>query len=464
MGNPRHPKTQKPSVLLVDDDPLIVDSIGFALRRHFEVRAACSREEAMEIMRATKQPMLGLIDLGLPPEPHEPRQGFMLIASLLSHAPDMKILVLSGQNQQGNIQHALTLGAADFIEKPCDVNLLIARLHHHFMMLEAEQSNRDRIPTQQTLLGESTAIGKLRDNIRRYAETPFPVLVEGESGTGKELVAVALHDQGTDPRKPFLTVNCAAFTPDLLESQLFGHARGAFTGAVSTETGFFEDAGDGTLFLDEIGEFPLSLQPKLLRVLENGEYYRIGETRSRKAAARIIAATNRDLQAQIRDGHFRQDLYHRLSVLTIQVPPLRERAGDAEILIRHFQTMYATKVAPFTLTEHALERWRRYAFPGNVRELRNIVIRLGAKYPGENVGLTELEPELDTESETNAETVKALSDGEFKLDDILSAWEQRYIDAAMDLSKGNLSEAARLLGVNRTTLYSKIQRLRDIQH
>ncbi len=464
MGTIQHSKTSCPAILLVDDDPLIVDSIGFALRKHFDVRPASSRAEAMNIMRSTKRPpMLGLIDLGLPPEPHEPSQGFMLIASLLNLAPDMKVLVLSGQNEQRNIHHALTLGAVDFIEKPCDIGLLKTRLSHHFMMLEAERADRDHGPDKQALLGNSPAMQKLCDTIKRYADTPFPVLIEGESGTGKELVAIDLHEQGKNARHPFLTVNCAAFTSDLLESQLFGHTKGAFTGAVSAESGFFEDSRDGTLFLDEIGEFPLSLQPKLLRVLENGEYYRIGETQARKATARIIAATNRDLQAQIREGAFRQDLYHRLSVLTIQVPPLRERSGDAEILIRHFQSMYATKVAPFTLADDALRRWREYASPGNVRELRNIVIRLGAKYPGQNVGLTQLEPELDTQSEINAQTVRTLTTGSFKLDDILNAWEQRYIDAAMDLSKGNLSEAARLLGVNRTTLYSKIQRLREIQ-
>jgi DNA-binding NtrC family response regulator len=300
----------------------------------------------------------------------------------------------------------------------------------------------------------------LRTQIERYADTPFPVLVHGESGTGKELVAKLLHDVSDRAREPFLTLNCAAFTPDLLEAQLFGNAKGAFTGAVSARAGFFEDAGNGTLLLDEIGEFPVHLQPKLLRVLENGEFYRIGETRARTANARIIAATNRDLQYEIREGRFRQDLFHRLGVLAINIPPLRVRGEDRLLLLDHFRELYAAQVTPFTLDEDARARWLGYSFPGNVRELRNIVIRLGAKYPGAVVALTELEAELDSASQVVDTTgLRALQAGEFKLDDILSNWEQRYIEAALRLADDNLSEAARLLGVNRTTLYSKIQRL-----
>ncbi|RKZ34502.1 MAG: sigma-54-dependent Fis family transcriptional regulator, partial [Gammaproteobacteria bacterium] len=281
------------------------------------------------------------------------------------------------------------------------------------------------------------------------------------SGTGKELVAEMLHMKSARRQHPFLTMNCAAFTPDLLEAQLFGHTKGAFTGAITAKPGFFEDAGEGTLLLDEIGEFPLELQPKLLRVLENGEYYRIGETRPRNAAARIIAATNRDLLEEIRAGRFRHDVYHRLSVLTIDVPPLRDRRDDNLRLLEHFRTLYASKVTPFSLDQPGEERWRSYTFPGNVRELRNIVIRLGAKYPGRQVGLTELELELDGQSEVDEQTLRQLNGGGFRLDEILDSWEQRYINAALKLSNGNLSEAARLLGVNRTTLYSKIQRLSD---
>ena len=209
-----------------------------------------------------------------------------------------------------------------------------------------------------------------------------------------------------------------------------------------------------------MGEFPLGLQPKLLRVLENGEYYRVGETRPRIAGARVIAASNRDLLEEIRAGNFRHDLYHRLSVLTINVPPLRARGDDSLRLMEHFRALYAEKVPPFVLDGPGGERWSRYTFPGNVRELRNIVIRLGAKYPGAGIGLTELEAEFDSQSQVDGESIQELTVGGFRLDEILSSWEQRYIEAALKLADGNLSEAARLLGVNRTTLYSKIQRLK----
>ena len=451
-----HPK----GLLLVDDDPLISESLTFVLRDEFDVSVVPSRLEAKRLLQSMEEmPQLALVDLGLPPDPHRPEEGFALINEMLMVNPTMKILVLSGQSERENVQHALTLGAVDFIPKPCEPGLLKARLNHQLMILEAELPPEDAGAEDFTLLGESPAMASLREEVKRFADTPFPILIQGESGTGKELVAELLHRQSGHASSPFLSVNCAAFTPDLLEAQLFGHAKGAFTGATSARNGFFEEAGDGTLFLDEIGEFPFELQPKLLRVLENGEYYRVGETRPRTSSARIVAATNRDLLEEIRASRFRHDLYHRLSVLTITVPPLRERGQDSLRLLEHFRSMYAAKVPPFTLDEETERRWHAYPFPGNVRELRNIVIRLGARYPGQRVDLTRLESELDSQSEIDGVTVEELNAGGFKLDEILDGWEQRYINAALELSGGNLSEAARLLGVNRTTLYSKIQRL-----
>lgn len=447
-------------LLLVDDDPLISDSLGFVLGEEFDVCIAANRREAINLVRdAAGRISLALVDLGLPPEPHRPEEGFALISELLAANPGMKVLILSGQSDRVNVQHGLSIGAVDFIPKPCDSNLLKARLNHQLMILEAESGPPSSTGADAGLLGESEAVVGLREQIERFADTPFPVLVQGESGTGKELVAQMLHSSSERKGRPFLSVNCAAFTPELLEAQLFGHAKGAFTGAGSAKAGFFEDAADGTLLLDEIGEFPVELQPKLLRVLENGEYYRVGETKVRVAEARVVAATNRDLLEEIRAGRFRHDLYHRLSVLTIEVPPLRVRQSDALLLLKHFQSLYEHNMKPFQLDEAAAERWSGYTFPGNVRELRNIVIRLGAKFPGQTVGLTELERELDSQADVDDQTVSRLIEGGFKLDDILSRWEQRYINAALKLSGGNLSEAARLLGVNRTTLYGKIQRL-----
>jgi DNA-binding NtrC family response regulator len=463
MGKARR-KTQaamaRRGLVLVDDDSLISESLAFVLRDAFEVHQVATRAEARHLLQnAAAMPMLALVDLGLPPEPHRPDEGFALIGDLLTVNPRMKILVLSGQSERRNVQHALSLGAVDFIPKPCDPMLLKARLDHHLMILQAELGEVRQAQESEPLLGESAAMRELREHIGRFADTPFPILVRGESGTGKELVAEALHRNSVRAAQPFLAVNCAAFTPELLEAQLFGHAKGAFTGASAARRGFFDEAEEGTLFLDEIGEFPANLQPKLLRVLENGDYYRIGETRPRMSRARVVAATNLDLVEEIRAGRFRHDLYHRLSVLAIEVPPLRVRAEDSLLLLDHFRGLYASRVPPFSFGDEAIERWRRYTFPGNVRELRNIVIRLGAKFPGQRVGLAELEAELDAQADVDAESIAELGRGGFRLDAILDSWEQRYIDAALKLSDGNLSEAARLLGVNRTTLYSKIQRL-----
>ena len=463
------PSPQRALLLLVDDDELIVDALGFVLGDEFEILSASNRAEARTLLRqTTPAPQLALVDLGLPPEPHGPSEGFALIDELFAFNPAMKVLVLSGQDERRNIQHALTLGAVDFVPKPCEPALLRARLKHQLLLLEAERFElAPAAGAGELLLGASAAMATLRALIDQFADTPFPVLVEGESGSGKELVAQALHAASARQRGPLLTMNCAAFSPDLLEAQLFGHARGAYTGADKARAGFFEEASDGTLFLDEVGEMPLDLQTKFLRVLENGEYYRLGETEARRSNARIVAATNRELRELARSGQFRQDLFHRLSVLTISVPPLRGRGEDWRLLLDAFQRQYAASIKPFSLAPAAALLLAGYAFPGNVRELRNIVIRLGARYPGQCVTPEQLRPELELDYQ--AASPGPLRDGAaldsrlrqpgFRLDDELAGLERQYIEAALRLGGGNLSKAARLLGVNRTTLYSRLARL-----
>ena len=297
------------------------------------------------------------------------------------------------------------------------------------------------------------------------------MLIEGESGSGKDLVAQSLHGRSVRAAKPYLALNCAAISPSLVEPTLFGYVKGAFTGATSNKSGYFEDAQDGTLFLDEIGELPLEMQAKLLRVLENGEFQRVGETQGRVSRARVVAATNRDLRQEVKRGTFRADLYHRLSVLTLSVPPLRELDADKLLLLEQFRRMYAEKsgVQPFSLDAQAERRWLEYQFPGNVRELRNIVIRLTTKHAGQRLSVGELEQEFDLEA-PQASPVGAADGADlveqarrhlerergFDLDDTLRRWERRYIDAALKLSGGNVSQAAKLLGINRTTLYSRM--------
>jgi DNA-binding NtrC family response regulator len=314
----------------------------------------------------------------------------------------------------------------------------------------------------------------MRKQIALYATTPFPVLIEGESGSGKELIAAAIQRLTPNNKGTFLIFNCAAISPNLIASTLFGHAKGSFTGANQSKSGFFEDAGDGTLFLDEIGELPQDLQANLLRVLENGEYQRVGETATRKSRARILAATNRDLRDEVHAGNFRTDLYHRLSIFTIHVPPLRELGEDKLLLLNHFRNIYATEIkrVPFDLQADAQELWANYPFPGNTRELRNITIRLITKYPGLAVSAEQLATELDlpqnalTGKGPNSLTVARQTlqqTAQFNLDYLLQEQTALYIQAAMELTNDNISEAAKLLGMNRTTLYSRMEALQKNQ-
>jgi DNA-binding NtrC family response regulator len=472
--------SNKPSLLIVDDDPLITDSLSFALGGDFNILLSDSRQHAVSLLRQLDNaPQLALVDLGLPPVPHRPDEGFALIGDLLAHSPTMKILVLSGQNDAANARHARTLGAAEFVAKPCEPAKLKQMLHHALQFRAAEISIGSA-GDGTAMLGKSLAMQKLRNQISQYANSPFPALIEGESGSGKEIVARTLFRLSSSSTKPFLALNCAAISPTLVEPTLFGYVKGAFTGAVTNKAGYFEDAADGTLFLDEIGELPLDLQAKLLRVLENGEYQRVGETQQRLSRARVIAATNRDLRQEVKKGNFRADLYHRLSVFTINVPPLRDLEDDKMVLLEHFSKFYADQanVAPFTFDEGATRLWREYRFPGNVRELRNIVIRLTTKYAGQRLSAQDLDPELDSHStpvpaqvvpefliptdpdELIEQAQKHLQrERSFSLDSLLKTWEQGYIEAAMKLTRGNVSQAAKLLGINRTTLYSRMESL-----
>ncbi|PCI08310.1 MAG: sigma-54-dependent Fis family transcriptional regulator [Gammaproteobacteria bacterium] len=459
----------KATLLLVDDDPLIIEGLGFVLRKQYNLITADSRHQAIQKINTDHGlPSLALIDLGLPPYPHKPDEGFTLIRELLSLQPNMKVLVLSGQDNDVNIQHALTIGAVDFIAKPAEPELLMARLKHHKRLHEIDQQRDEQKTT--SLIGDSVAMQLINNQIRQFADSPFPVLIQGASGTGKELVARALHDNSIRSDEPFLAINCAAIAPDLLEAQLFGHAKGAFTGATQEHKGFFIEVGKGSLLLDEIGELPKALQSKLLRVIENGEFYRVGETKELHSQARVIAATNRNLAEEVRDGNFRNDLYHRLSILDIMMPPLSARSDDVFLLLNTFIEAYADTVSPFILDEAARDLWQSYDYPGNVRELRNIVIRLGTKYPGQSVNREQLTAELETQLSATklVENTSSISDdvimqkmraNEFDLDELINEIESRSIRVALEMYGNNVSKAAKALKINRTTLYSRVQKL-----
>jgi two-component system nitrogen regulation response regulator GlnG len=471
----------KPLLIIVDDDPLITDTLPRSLAASFEIVTSHARAHCIQLVRQLKRlPDLALVDLGLPPCPHRPDEGFALIADLIGISPATRIVAFSGRSDAGNARHARVLGAIDSVAKPCRPGELRAILLQALSFSALEK--KPETPLTESLVGESPAIEKLKLQLAQYAESPFPVLIEGESGTGKEIVARSyLHYHTQRAGKPFLAMNCAAISPTLVEPTLFGYAKGAFTGAAAAKSGYFEDAADGTLLLDEIGELPLDLQPKLLRVLENGAFHRVGETQERTSRARIVAATNRDLRRELKAGNFRADLYYRLSVCTVGVPPLREMGADRLLLLDHFRHLCAAQARrpTFELAPEARQAWMRYGFPGNVRELRNIVIRLTARYPGNTVDKAELEAELDVDDARDdpreaaeiprearpedhpggslEDAIARLRQAPFSLDRLLADTERRHIEAALLLTNGNVSAAARLLGIRRTTLYNRME-------
>ncbi len=385
------PSKKKPTLLLVDDDSIIADSLEFVLAEEYQVNRASDRLSSFELLdQMEHSPTLALVDLGLPPDTHKPDEGLAVIRKISAMHPSTRVLVLSGQDNKKHMFKAQEDGAVDFISKPCDIAEIKARLKKQIKAAGGEIEDGDIVG----IIGASETIELQRMQIRQLAGSPYPVLIEGESGVGKEVTARNLHLCSPRKQQPFLTLNCAAFNGDLLESQLFGHIKGAFTGATDTRKGFFEEVGSGTLLLDEVADLPLDLQAKLLRVLEDGEFYRLGETQPRHSAARVLAATNKDILAAIVNGQFREDLYHRLSVLTLRVPSLHERGNDKLMLLDYYKQHVGEQVATFQLDDEALVLWTEYNFPGNVRELRNIIIRLSAKYPGQTIKKKVLKMEM----------------------------------------------------------------------
>jgi len=443
----------KPPLIVVDDDPLILESLGAAFEDSYEVFCAKSPREVRSTLRQMPEPPeCAVVDLGLPPARHSPDEGFGVIRAVLAAAPACAVVVVSGQDSEQNARLARTMGAADFIAKPAEPARILEAL---------EVAKRARgEPSDEGFVGESPAAELLRERIRALAAAPYPILIEGETGCGKELAARALHSLAR-PGKPFLALNCAAIPGQLFEATLFGHRRGAFTGATADSSGYFGDADGGTLFLDEIGELVPELQPKLLRTLETGEYQRVGETAPRTTAASVVAATNRDLRSDVAAGRFRVDLYHRLSVLKLEVPALRELGGDRRLLLDRFGEEAAQRLgtARFSLGADALALWDRYRFPGNVRELRNVVIRLQAKFPGAEVAEAGLADELFLEPEFSAKTAGLIEYSMFReraesalrargaanLERETLAFRRACAEAALRAAGGDRAAAAALL-------------------
>jgi two-component system nitrogen regulation response regulator GlnG len=468
------------NILVADDDAAIRTVLNQALSRAgYEVRLTSN---AATLWRWVSQGDGDLVitDVVMPDE-----NAFDLIPRIKRMRPDLPVIVMSAQNTFMTAIRASERGAYEYLPKPFDLKELIAIVGR---ALAEPESTRKPPPPEATdnipLVGRSPAMQDIYRMLARLMQTDLTVMIAGESGTGKELVARALHDYGKRRSGPFVAVNMAAIPRDLIESELFGHEKGAFTGAQARSAGRFEQAEGGTLFLDEIGDMPMEAQTRLLRVLQQGEYSTVGGRTPIKTDVRIIAATNKDLRILINHGLFREDLFFRLNVVPIRLPGLRERAEDIPDLVRHFFALAEKEGLPAKQIETgAVERMKRYRWPGNVRELENLVRRLAALYPQEVITDAIIEAELDQpalalpEADTGENTLSSaverhLADYFQEFGEalpppglyqrILREIEQPLIGAALAATRGNQIRAAELLGVNRNTLRKKIRDL-DIQ-
>jgi len=444
-------------ILVVDDDQgmreLLQEDLG---RRGHQVLTAANVSAALEHFQ--KNPVdVVLTDLNMPGG-----GGIELCQALHQRAPDLPVLIITAFGSLDTAIAALRAGAHDFVTKPIDLDLLaltLRRALEHCQLRNDLRQLQDEVRRNRregSLLGDSRAMLKIRDLIARLAELESSILLHGESGTGKELVAKALHDQSSRRTAPFVAINCAALPETLLESELFGHEKGAFTDARSARRGLFLQAAGGTLLLDEIGELPLALQPKLLRALEERTVRPLGGTREIPFDVRIIAATHRDLGEAIQAGTFREDLYYRLNVIAIDIPPLRERGNDILLLAEVFIAEFARRLdKPVKgLSEAAASRLLSYSWPGNVRELRNLMERAVALSRHPRLGIEDLPAKLQPSAAANQ-----LTNGIINTNNLVSLeeMEQRYIRHVLEAVSDNRSLAAKILGIDRKTLYRKLK-------
>jgi two-component system NtrC family response regulator len=440
----------KSKLLIVEDDPGLCAQYRWAFP-NCRVVVANDRRQAEQLAKR-EQPDAALLDLGLPPDAEGVSEGFATLEALRALIPGLPVVVASGQGQRENALRAVALGAYDFCEKPVDVAVLRTVIERALRLRELEEENARlaSAPKSSSIQGLITAdegMLKVCRTVERLAAVSVPVLLLGESGTGKEALARALHEMGPRAAKTFVALNCAAIPETLLESELFGHEKGAFTGAVKQTLGKIETANGGTLFLDEIGEMPISLQSKLLRFLQDQVIERVGGRTPIRVDVRVVSATNQPLEEQSESGKFRGDLLYRLNAVTVRIPPLRERGGDALLLARWFLARFARehgrRLRGFDTA--ASEAIAAHRWPGNVRELENRVRRAALMSEGPLVSIEDLEIAPATTGPDNADL------------DLRSARmraERETIEKALTRSNGSLSAAARMLGISRPTLYS----------
>ena len=442
-----------PSILIVDDEPGVRSSLSGVLRDEgFDVETAASGEECLDRVARSTFDMV-VLDVWLPGI-----DGLMTLQRLRERKIDAQVVMISGHGNIESAVRAIKMGAFDFVEKPLSLEKTVLVVRNALRQRDLETENRvlrARVDRQHVMVGESYAMRQLREQVEMAAPTNGRVLVYGENGTGKELVARTVHQLSRRRIGPFVEVNCAAIPEELMESELFGHVKGAFTGAVAEKPGRFEQANGGTIFLDEIGDMSLKTQAKVLRVLQEQVMERVGGTQSIKVDVRVLAATNKELPAEIREGRFREDLFFRLNVIPIFVPPLRERVEDIPLLADHFMALMAVEYGrrPKRMASEAVARLQHYAWPGNVRELRNVIERLMIMVPGDTITAQDL-AFLGHDGVRQPVSVEG---GSLPLADARERFERDYILQALAAQNGNISRTADVLGVERSNLYKKMK-------
>jgi two-component system NtrC family response regulator len=445
----------KPKLMIVDDDEDIRTQMKWALSKEYEISMAEDRPSALEAFEATR-PAVVMLDLGLPPHPNAPDEGLATLSSLLAADPLTKVIIVSGQGEKENTLQAVGAGAYDFLTKPVDMAdlRLLLRRAFHVAGLEREYSELQHgllADTFEGMVGTSPAMQEVFAIIRKVAGSRAPVLILGESGTGKEMAALAIHRRSQVKNGPFVAINCNAIPESLMESELFGHEKGAFTGATAQRKGLIESAAGGTLFLDEIGELPLPIQVKLLRFLQEKTFQRVGGRQEIESDVRIVAATNADLKEGIRAGTFREDLFFRLAVVVLNLPALRDRGDDVQLVAREFLKRFAVQNSrkELAFSPDAVRALNRHRWPGNIRELQNRVQRAVIMCSGGRVTAADLELEQSEADETPGVTLKEARE----------QVERKLILQAMTRHRGRISAAAQELGVSRPTLYELMQKL-----
>jgi two-component system NtrC family response regulator len=445
---------KKNTLLVVEDDTGLQKQIRWSLS-DYEVLLAGDREAALAQIRRAEPPVV-LLDLGLPPEPDSAAEGLATLEQILGLAPNTKIIVVTGNQDRAHAVKAISLGAFDFYQKPFDAEILSMIIGRAFRVFDLEQENRRLVRTQvaspmQGILSADPGMLKVCRTVEKVAPSDATVLVLGDSGTGKEVLARALHDLSGRAAKRFVAINCAAIPETLLESELFGYEKGAFTGANKQTVGKIEYANDGTLFLDEIGDLPLPLQAKLLRFLQERVIERLGGRGEIPVDVRVVCATHKDLGVMIRAGQFREDLYYRVSEITIRIPPLRERAGDASLLAHAFLEKFCTQQSRTLhgFTPDALRALELHNWPGNVREIENMIKR--AVIMAEGNQITHADLGLSSESKPDFDPLN--------LKQVREAAERQAISRVLAITGGSVANAAEILGVSRPTLYDLINKL-----